>query len=136
MNGTSRIRASVCASSVLPQPVGPISRMFDLASSTSVARLGAVVEPLVMVVDRDREDALRPVLADDVIVEDLADLRRRRNAVAGLDESRLALLADDVVAQLDAFIADEDGRPGDQLPDLVLRLAAEGAVEGALAVAA
>src|ERR1044071_1069243 len=36
VNGTSRIRASVCASSVLPEPVGPISRMFDFASSTSL----------------------------------------------------------------------------------------------------
>ena len=34
-NGTFRIRASVWASSVLPQPVGPSSRMFDFASSTS-----------------------------------------------------------------------------------------------------
>ena len=32
------MRASVCASSVLPVPVGPISRMFDLASSTSSSR--------------------------------------------------------------------------------------------------
>ena len=36
VNGTSRMRASVCASSVLPEPVGPISRMFDFASSTSL----------------------------------------------------------------------------------------------------
>ena len=89
-----------------------------------------------MVVDRDREDALRTVLPYDVVVEDLADLRRRRDAVSGLHESGLALLADDVVAELDALIADEDGRSSDQLPDLMLRLAAEGAVEGALAVAA
>src|SRR5262249_53579242 len=34
--GTSRMRASVCANSVLPVPVGPISRMFDFASSTSL----------------------------------------------------------------------------------------------------
>ena len=36
VNGTSRIRASVWASSVLPEPVGPISMMLDLASSTSL----------------------------------------------------------------------------------------------------
>ena len=34
-NGTLSIRARVWASSVLPQPVGPISRMFDFWSSTS-----------------------------------------------------------------------------------------------------
>ena len=36
-NGTLRMRASVWASSVLPQPVGPSSRMFDFCSSTSVS---------------------------------------------------------------------------------------------------
>ena len=36
VKGTSRMRASVCANGVvLPEPVGPISRMFDFASSTS-----------------------------------------------------------------------------------------------------
>jgi hypothetical protein len=35
VNGTDRSLASVCASSVLPVPVGPISRMFDFVSSTS-----------------------------------------------------------------------------------------------------
>ena len=33
--GTWRKRASVWASSVFPQPVGPTSRMFDFCSSTS-----------------------------------------------------------------------------------------------------
>jgi hypothetical protein len=36
VKGTSMMRASVWASSVLPTPVGPTIRMFDLASSTSV----------------------------------------------------------------------------------------------------
>ena len=98
--------------------------------------LVAVVEPLVMVVHRDREDALGALLPDDIIVEHLADFGRSRDAVAGLDQRRLRFLADDVVAQLDAFIADEHGRPGDELPHLVLRFPAERAVEGALAVAA
>ncbi len=34
--GTFSMRARVWASSVLPQPVGPMSRMLDLSSSTSV----------------------------------------------------------------------------------------------------
>ena len=100
------------------------------------AGLGAVVEALVMVVDGDREHALGAVLADHIIVEHLADLGRGRDPVAGLDQRRLGLLADDVVAQLDAFVADEHGRPGDELPHLMLRLAAERAVKRALAVAA
>ncbi len=129
------IRASVCASSVLPEPVGPTSRMFDFASSTSLL-LVAVSEALVVVVDRDREHALGVVLADNVVVEDLADVLGRRNAVARLDQRGLVLFADDVHAQLDAFIADEHGRAGDELTHLVLALAAERAVEGVLRIAA
>jgi hypothetical protein len=41
----------------------------------------------------------------------------------------LHLLADDVVAELDALVADEHGRAGDQLAHLVLALAAERAVQ-------
>jgi hypothetical protein len=89
-----------------------------------------------MVVDRDREDLLGRVLPDHIIVEHLADFGRRGDAVASLDERRLRFLADDVVAQLDAFVADENGWARDQLPDLVLRFAAVRTVEGALAVAA
>jgi hypothetical protein len=75
-------------------------------------------------------------LADHVIVEHLADFLRGRHAVGGFQPGRLGLLADDVHAQLDAFIADEHGRTGDQLAHLVLALAAERAVERVLAVAA
>ena len=39
----------------------------------------------------------------------------------------LDLLGDDVVAQPDALVADVDGRTGDELLHLLLRLAAEGA---------
>ena len=34
-NGTLRMRANVRASNVLPEPVGPINRMFDFSISTS-----------------------------------------------------------------------------------------------------
>jgi hypothetical protein len=54
------------------------------------------------------------------------------NAVPRFDESVLVLLADDVHAQLDAFIADEYGRTGNQLTDFMLALAAERAIEGVL----
>jgi hypothetical protein len=75
VKGTSRMRASVCASSVLPQPVGPISRMLDLASSMS-CDFWRVGQALVVVVDGDREHALGVDLADHVVVEDVADLAR------------------------------------------------------------
>ena len=47
-----------------------------------VAGFRTVAEPLVMVVDCHREDALGAILADDVVVEDLADLGRSRDSVA------------------------------------------------------
>ena len=100
-----------------------------------VARLAAVLEPLVVVVHRDREHPLGAVLADHVIVQRGADIARGGDAAVLLaGDPALGLFADDVVAQLDAFIADEHGRAGDQLAHFVLRLAAEAAVERALAV--
>src|SRR5947209_14638068 len=42
------------------------------------------------------------------------------DAVAGLDQRGFVLLADDIHAEFDAFIADENRRTGNQLADLVL----------------
>jgi hypothetical protein len=42
VKGTSRTRASVWASSVLPEPVGPMSKMFDFARLDSIV-LGSVL---------------------------------------------------------------------------------------------
>src|SRR5712691_9264205 len=89
-----------------------------------------------MVVDGDREHFLGVVLADDVIVEDFSDLLRGRDAVARLHQRGLVLLADDVHAQLDALLADEHGRAGNELADLVLALAAERAIERVLGISA
>src|SRR5205085_5028810 len=47
----------------------------------------------------------------------------------------LALLGDDVVAELDALVADVDGGAGDELPDFPLPLPAEGAGEIAVVMA-
>jgi hypothetical protein len=92
-------------------------------------------QPLVVVVHRNREDTLGIGLADHVIVEDAEDFLRRGNAFLALHHRGFVLLADDVHAQLDAFITDEDGRARDQLAHLVLALSAERAVESVLGVA-
>src|ERR1700726_1453559 len=84
----------------------------------------------------DREHHLGAVLADDIVVEDLADLLRGRNLVARFPQQGLVLLADDVQAKLDALVANEDGRPGNELAHLVLALAAERAVERVLRIVA
>src|SRR6516162_7411188 len=80
VKGTSRMRASVWASSVLPEPVGPISRIFDFVSSTSLWG-GLMFEALAVIVDGDREHLLGVRLADDIVVEDFADLFRGRNPI-------------------------------------------------------
>src|SRR5690606_6999871 len=71
-------------------------------------------------------------LADHVLVEQGLDL-------GGLGKLGLlllleqAVLGDDVEKDVDALVADEDGRPGDQLLDLALALVAERAPEGVVA---
>jgi len=88
-----------------------------------------VVEALVVIVDGHRQDALGPLLADDIIIEDIADfLRRRHFAILASGRGALGFLADDVVAQLDTFIADEYCGSGNQLADFMLGFAAEGAI--------
>src|SRR3546814_20060770 len=62
--------------------------------------LGAVVEPLVVIVDRHRQHALGIVLSDHIIVQHLAYLMRGRHTVARLHQRGLGLLADDIIAQL------------------------------------
>ncbi len=78
------------------------------------ARLLLDLDALVVVVDRDRELLLGLFLADDVLVEELLDFlgdgQRRARAAARLEA---VVVGDDVVTDLDAFIADEDGRTRD-----------------------
>ena len=82
---------------------------------------------LVVVVDGDREHPLGGLLADHVLLEDVVDLERLREALELEGRRRGELLVDDLVAEIDALIADVDARAGDQLLDLALRLAAEAA---------
>ena len=111
-------------------PVGPMSRMFDLVSSTSfLPALLADLDALVVVVDGDRQLLLGLLLADHVLVEELLDLvgdGQARLVAAAFDP---AVVGDDVVADVHALVADEDGGAGDQLADVVLVLVAEGAAE-------
>src|SRR3954467_11110762 len=89
------------------------------------------LDALVVVVDGDAEDLLRPLLPHHVLVEDGLDLGGPRDAQLLVSRLLLVdLLRDDVVAQPDALVADVDRRPCDQLLDLLLRLSAEGAAEG------
>ena len=81
---------------------------------------GAVLDPLVVVVDGDREDLLGALLADDVVVEELEHLAGLgelfETELGGLGE----LFLDDLVAEVDALVADVDAGAGDELLDLLL----------------
>jgi hypothetical protein len=57
------------------------------------------------------------------------DLDGLRQALELEARGRRQLLVDDLVTEIDAFVADVDARPSDELLDLALRLPAEGAEE-------
>ena len=84
-------------------------------------------DALVVVVDGDGERPFRFLLRDDVVVQHRVDVARPRKVVeVELGRSR-QLLVDDLVAEIDALVADVDAGPGDELLDLPLTLAAEAA---------
>ena len=127
----------------MPQPVGPDQQdvgLGDLDVVDDGIRRGdgvAGADALVVVVDGDRQGALGGLLADHVLLEEVEDLLglRQFELAGGLLAGLGQALLDDLVAQLDALIADVDAGAGDQLLHLLLALAAEGALEqiGALA---
>ena len=121
----------------MPVPVGPISRMFDFCSSTSCRVLRVVVvDPLVVVVDGDGELLLGPLLADDVEVEELLDLFRLRKLAGAFHRARLvlAVLGDDVEADVDALVADVDRRARRSTSSRRAGLVAEAATQDVAAV--
>ena len=100
-----------------------------------VVAAAARFEPLVVVVHRHRQYLLGARLADDVLIEHVEDLGRLGQVAARTGGLFLQFLANDVVAQLDAFVADEHRRARDELAYLVLALAAERAVQDLAAFA-
>jgi hypothetical protein len=124
VNGTSRMRASVWASRVLPCPWAE-QQDVGLLELDVVVPQRVRVDALVVVVDRDRQEPLGPLLADHVLVQDVLDLRRGRDLGDGLGDLTLLVLRQDLVAEGDALVADVHGRAGDELPDRVLGLPAE-----------
>jgi hypothetical protein len=82
-----------------------------------------------VVVDGHGERALGSLLADDVLLEDVVDLPGLREVLQLEGRRSGQLLVDDLVAEIDALVADVDAGTGDELLDLPLRLAAEAAEE-------
>src|ERR1700724_2893139 len=91
-----------------------------------------------MVVDGDREHTLGVVLADDVLVERRVDRLGvgDQPALGALLRGGLGVLFQDLLAEIDALIADVDAGTSDQLAYLRLILPAEGAARVAAAVLA
>jgi hypothetical protein len=101
--------------------------------------IGAVlggVDPLVVVVHRHREALLGAVLSDDVLVEDVIYLFRLRDIAKPkiLVDVFIKLFFDYLVAELDAFVADVDAGARDEFTYLLLRFAAEAALQLTLLV--
>src|SRR6185312_1972801 len=92
------------------------------------------LNPLVVVVDRHRQRPLGGVLPDDVALEELPDLHRLGEFVefhvVGVGE----LLFDDLVAEIDALIADVHTGASDELLHLLLALPTERALQQVPAV--
>src|ERR1051325_1221372 len=84
---------------------------------------------LVVLVDGDGETLLRLLLPDDVLVQERLYLRRLGERRARGDGLRLLVVRDDLVADVNAFVADVDGGAGYEFLDFVLRLTAEGAAQ-------
>jgi len=82
-----------------------------------------------VVVDRHRERPLGGVLADHELLEEVKDLARLGQLVHAQLGGLGQLLLDDLVAQVDALVADVDTGTGDELLDLLLALATEGALQ-------
>jgi len=82
-----------------------------------------------MVVDGDGQLLLGLLLTDDVFVQELLDLVG--DGEAGLVGPAFdpPIVRDDVVADVDALVADEDRGPGNELTDVVLVFVAERATE-------
>jgi hypothetical protein len=107
--GTSRMQASVCAKQRL-SGTGRTDQQDVRLREFDVVVLGLVFEAFVVIVNRDREHLLGVVLANHVVVENLAEFLRRRDAVACLLERGPGILVYNVLAQLDALVADGRSR--------------------------
>ncbi len=83
-----------------------------------------------MVVYSNRQDLLGSLLANNVLIQDRTNLYRRRQLlITALSLTFLHFLTNDVVAQINALIADKHGGAGNQLAHFMLALAAEGAIQ-------
>jgi hypothetical protein len=90
-----------------------------------VGLLPRQLNPLVVVVYGDRKLLLRFILADDVLIEKTFDLRRLWKVDVFRRRFVILIFIDDVLANANALIADENGGARDQFANVILALVAE-----------
>jgi hypothetical protein len=88
-----------------------------------------ILDAAIVVVDRNGENPLGMVLPYDVLVEECRDLSWAREVLKGNFRRFGQLLFDDLVAEIDAFVAYVYAGPSDKFLDLLLRLAAKRALQ-------
>src|SRR5712692_52908 len=87
------------------------------------------VNSLVVLINRHGQPLLGFFLTDNVVVEEFLDLHRLWERRASSGCFLLLIVADDLVANIDALIADINGRAGNQLLHFVLRFSAKRAAQ-------
>ncbi len=88
----------------------------------------ASLNALVVVVDRHGQDLLGVDLADHELIEKGRDLTRRRQFIENELRAVTELVGDDVITEVDTFVADVHAGSRDEFLDLLLTLRAETAL--------
>ena len=78
-----------------------------------------------MIVNGYGEHALGARLTNHIFVQHSVNVSWRRHTIMALGQSGFMLFTDNVHTQFDTFIADEHGRTGNQLADLMLAFPTE-----------
>jgi hypothetical protein len=115
VNGTSSSLASVSASKRLTRARWPHKQNIGLTQFNifvCVAAVWRIPKPFVMVINRNGEHALGPLLANHVLVKNLVDfVGNRQLGVFALTRRLLNFLANNVVAEIDTLVANKDRGP-------------------------
>jgi hypothetical protein len=82
-----------------------------------------------VLVDSDSEALLGLVLSDYIFVKKALDLAGLRQRWARRYRFCLLIIGDDLIADVNALIADVDGGTGNEFLNLILRLTAEGTAQ-------
>ena len=134
-NGTSMMRAKLRASRGFARTRRADEQDIGFFQLDAIARRAVFDNrlALVVVVNRDREQAFGALLTDDVLAQNIENLARFGQTAQDadghivLDDFGMAFFGENVVAKFNAFVADINARARDQVVDLFAALATKGA---------